>query len=147
MRFVLTAVAALGLATPAAAEFEHVQAEGSVAEVLKRLKIDVVEAGATVFAEVDHGAGAESVGTPIGDNVLLIFGNPQLGTPVLLDDPMAGLVLPLKLLVYADDDGQTWIAYETVDSMFDDLDVDGDATYVETMEGVLQRFVSSAAEE
>ncbi len=112
---------------------------------MKRLETSVVTAGATVFAKVDHGAGAESVGSPVGASQLLIFGNPQLGTPAIADDPLAGLVLPLKVLVYADDEGRTWIAYEEVEGMFDGLSIDDDAEYVENIETVLGGFVEAAS--
>ncbi len=140
-------VAAVAGATSAFADIEQVPAEGNVDEVMKRLETSVVTAGAMVFAKVDHGAGAESVGSPVGASQLLIFGNPQLGTQAIVDDPLAGLVLPLKVLVYADGDGQTWIAYEEVDDMFDDLSIDDDAEYVQNIETVLHGFVESASGE
>lgn len=145
-RLVVTMLAAC-LAGDVSADIVQVQAEGNVDEVMERLEVDVSEAGATIFAKVDHGAGAESVGMPIGDSQLLIFGNPKLGTPAIADDPLAGLVLPLKVLVFDDRNGQTWIAYEEVDDMFDDLDVDDDAQYVETIETVLRQFVEGVRSE
>ena len=63
----------------------------------------------------------------------------------MLDDPLAGLVLPMKMLVYEDDQGQTWIAYEEVDDMFDGLGIDDDAEYVETMEAVMENFLNEVA--
>lgn len=146
-RHLVTALLATLWTAPAAADIETVAAEGTVDQVMKRLETAVVTAGATVFARVDHGAGAESVGTPIGASQLLIFGSPNLGTPAIIDDPLAGLVLPLKVLVYADGDGQTLIAYEEVEDMFDDLVIDDDAEYVETMERVLGGFIETAASE
>lgn len=139
-------LSALG-AAPAHADLVQVPAEGDVVSVMNRLETSVATAGATIFAKVDHGAGAESVGTPIGASQLLIFGNPQLGTPAIADDPLAGLVLPLKVLIYADGDGQTWIAWQEVDDMFDELDVDEDADYVETIENVLSNFIEEARED
>jgi uncharacterized protein (DUF302 family) len=146
MQRLIMSCAAL-LAAPALADIEQVPAEGSVETVMNRLESTVVTAGATVFAKVDHGAGAESIGSPISASQLLIFGNPKLGTPAISDDPLAGLVLPLKVLVYEDGDGQTWIAYEEVDEMFDDLAIDDDAEYVETIGSVLDGFIEAAAEE
>ena len=75
---------------------------------------------------------------------LLIFGNPQLGTPVMQEDMLAGLALPMKMLVYAED-GQTFVAYEEVEEMFDDLDVDDDLEVLEKMEGALKTFADAAA--
>lgn len=147
LRLPVPLAAAVLAAGPAAADITRVEAEGSAEVVMQRLESAVATAGATVFAKVDHGAGAESVGTPIGASQLLIFGNPKLGTPVLADDPLAGVVLPLRVLVYEDGDGQTWIAHEEVEAMFDGLDVDGDAEYMGTIETALGRFVEGAASE
>jgi uncharacterized protein (DUF302 family) len=147
LRHLIAALSMVVGAAQAAADIEQVEAEGTVDDVMKRLESAVVTAGATVFARVDHGAGADSVGTPIGASQLLIFGSPNLGTPAIVDDPLAGLVLPLKVLVYADGEGQTRIAYEEVETMFDNLFIDDDAEYVETMERVLGGFIETAASE
>ena len=53
---------------------------------------------------------------------LLIFGNPALGTPAMQADPLAGLFLPLRVLVYRDGAGQVWLAYEDPADMLGDLD-------------------------
>ncbi|WP_158305850.1 DUF302 domain-containing protein [Parvularcula bermudensis] len=54
----------------------------------------------TVFAVIDHQAGAQSVDMELGANSLVIFGNPALGTPLLQSEPLVGAELPLKALVY-----------------------------------------------
>ena len=123
-RTILAGLAATAFAAPAMAETETMQATGTVAEVMDRLEAAVTEAGATVFARVDHGAGAEQVGMTLADSQLLIFGNPQLGTPVMQEDPLAGLYLPLKILAYDDGSGQVFVAYEEPEETFDDLAVD-----------------------
>ncbi|PHP28979.1 camphor resistance protein CrcB [Limimaricola cinnabarinus] len=129
------------------ADIETMQATGTVAEAMDRLEAAVTEAGATVFARVDHGGGAEQAGMTLADSELLIFGNPQLGTPVMQEDPLAGLYLPLKILAYDDGSGQVHIAYEEVEETFDDLDVDDDLDAIEKMENALEKFARAAAGE
>ncbi len=141
----LAASAATAIAAPASADIEKIQAEGSVAEVIDRLEAAVTEAGATVFARVDHGGGAEQAGMELADSQLLIFGNPQLGTPVMQQDALAGLFLPLKILAYKDESGQVWVAYEEVEDTFDELGVDDDLEALEKMEGALRKFSEAAA--
>jgi len=146
MRTFLTGAAlALAAGPLAAAELETRQAQGSVAEVADRLEAAVRGAGAEVFARVDHGAGAASVDMQLPDSQLLIFGNPQLGTPVMQEDIRAGLVLPLKMLVYADGDGGTRIAWREVEETVDDFDVDDDLDVLEKMEAALEKFADTAA--
>lgn len=142
-RLICTAAMALGLATPALADIETVAAKGSVPEVMDRLESAVEDEGATVFARVDHAKGAASVDLPLEDSQLLIFGNPQLGTLPQQQDARAGLFLPLRVLVYSED-GETKIAWQEPEEMFDDLDIDDDAEFMVRMTQALQKFVDTA---
>ena len=71
--------------------------------------------GMTVFARVDHAAGAAAVGLPLRPTELLIFGNAKGGTPLMQDVQTVGIDLPLKFLVFEDAAGKTWIAYNDPD--------------------------------
>ncbi len=64
-----------------------------------------------VFARVDHAAGAQSIGKTLRPTELLIFGNPQGGTPFMECAQSVGIDLPLKMLVWQDAGGQTWVGY------------------------------------
>ncbi|MEJ6398396.1 DUF302 domain-containing protein [Yoonia sp. 208BN28-4] len=132
-----------GLAGPAAAEMIEKTSPKSVAETMDALEAAVTEAGATVFARVDHAAGAASVDMELDDAQLLIFGNPRLGTLAMQADMLAGLQLPLRVLVY-DSNAGTIVAYESVDQMFDGLDVPLDAEFVENMRGALRALTGKA---
>lgn len=124
----------------------RVQAAGDVAATMAALEAAVEGAGATVFAKVDHGAGAEGAGLELGASQLLIFGNPQLGTPAMQANPLAGLYLPLKVLVYEDAGGQVWLAYEEPEEMLEELDgIDDDAEYIAKMTGALAKLTKAAA--
>lgn len=134
------------LASPAlAADVTRVAATGSVAEVMDRLEAAVTGAGATVFARVDHGAGAASIGMALAPAQVLIFGNPALGTPVMQADPLAGLYLPLKVLAYEDAEGAVWLAYEPPAETFEDLAVPKDAAALAKMTGALGKLTAAAA--
>ena len=67
--------------------------------------------GLTVFARIDHAAGAAAVGLPLRATEVLIFGNAKGGTPLMQADQAIGIDLPLKALVYADAAGKVWLAY------------------------------------
>lgn len=79
------------------------------AATLASVKKAVADNGFTLLAEIDHAAGAKKVDLPLGPSTLLIFGNPAGGTPLMLADPAIGIDLPLRVLVYEDPDGKTWI--------------------------------------
>jgi uncharacterized protein (DUF302 family) len=80
-------------------------------ETLDRLENLVKEKGLTVFARVDHAAGAAKVGKTLRPTELLIFGNPQGGTPLMECAQTAGVDLPLKAMAWQDAKGQSWLGY------------------------------------
>jgi uncharacterized protein (DUF302 family) len=83
-----------------------------VARTVERLTALIARRGMTIFATIDQRAAAESVGQELRETVLIIFGSPAAGTPVMDFAPLSGLDLPLKLLVW-NDDGQTRVSYLT----------------------------------
>jgi len=80
-------------------------------ETMQRLEAEVHAKGLTVFAHVDHAAGAATVGLPLRPTDLLIFGNAKGGTPLMQSVQSIGIDLPLKALVWQDADGVTWVSY------------------------------------
>jgi uncharacterized protein (DUF302 family) len=80
-------------------------------ETSNRLVAEVAVQGMTIFARVDHAAGAAEVGMTLGPTELLIFGNAKAGTPLMQEQQSTGIDLPLKALVYQDTSGKTWLAY------------------------------------
>ena len=147
----LMAAAAIALAgAPALASDDDlimVQSSGDVASTMDRLEAAVTGAGANVMARVDHAAGAASVDMDLAPTEVLIFGNPKIGTQAMQDDPRAGLFLPMKVLVYEDADGRTWLAYQDPEEMFDDLEIDDEAEYIGMMTGALDKLTARAAGE
>ncbi len=81
-----------------------------VAVTTDKLVAAVEGAGATLFARVDHAAGATSIGAELAPMTMVMFGNPKLGTPILQSAPRAGLDLPIRVLIW-DDNGTTKIGY------------------------------------
>jgi uncharacterized protein (DUF302 family) len=80
-------------------------------ETMKRLEAEVKAKGLTVFAHVDHAAGAAAVGLALRPTDLLIFGNAKGGTPLMQSAQTIGIDLPLKALVWQDESGTTWLSY------------------------------------
>jgi len=82
----------------------------SVADTTTRMTDILAAKGVKLFTVIDQSAEARQVGLQLRDTTLVIFGNPQAGTPVMAASPMAALDLPLKVLVW-DDGGQTKVSY------------------------------------
>jgi uncharacterized protein (DUF302 family) len=96
-------VAADGLITvPSPHDFET---------TLGRLLAALAEKSITVFARVDHAAGAKDVGLRLRPTTLVVFGNPIAGTPLMEAAQVAGIDLPLKALVWQDADGTVQLSY------------------------------------
>jgi uncharacterized protein (DUF302 family) len=89
-----------------------VQSNFGAKETMDRLEAEVKAKGLTVFARVDHAAGAAAVGMQLRPTELLIFGNARGGTPLMQASQVAGIDLPLKALVYEDASGTVWLAYD-----------------------------------
>src|ERR1700751_2832351 len=80
-------------------------------DTMDRLEAAVKAKGLTVFAHVDHAAGAAAAGLPLRPTDLLIFGNAKGGTPLMQSAQRIGIDLPLKMLVWQDAAGATWLSY------------------------------------
>jgi uncharacterized protein (DUF302 family) len=85
----------------------------SVAETAGKIEEILRSKGVKLFAVVDHSAEAASVGMAMKPTILLIFGNPKAGTPLMLRAPSTALDLPLKLLVWEDAEARVWISYNS----------------------------------
>ena len=85
---------------------------GSVTDTVALLTETMSNHGMTVFAVIDQRAAARSVGMDLRETVLIVFGNPAAGTPIMDAEPLAALDLPLKVVVW-DDNGRTVVSYLT----------------------------------
>jgi len=80
-------------------------------ETMSRLEAEIRAKGMTVFAHIDHAAGATAAGLPLRPTDLLIFGAAKGGTPLMQAVQTIGIDLPLKALVWQDDAGATFLSY------------------------------------
>jgi uncharacterized protein (DUF302 family) len=79
-----------------------------------RLIATIEKAGMNVFARVDHAAGAREVGMEMPPTVVLLYGNPKGGTPIMLASPLAALDLPLRVLVREDNEGHALVSFHPI---------------------------------
>jgi len=80
-------------------------------DTMNRFEENAKQRGLIVFARIDHAAGAAKIGKTLRPTEVLIFGNPQGGTPFLECAQSVGIDLPLKALVWEDAQGQVWLGY------------------------------------
>ena len=115
MRFLPLACTAMVLTTSISAHaadgLRTLASPYSAADTMRRLEETVEARGLHVFARIDHAAGAATVGRELRPTEVLIFGNPQGGTPFMECAQTVGIDLPLKALVWEDAAGQVWLGY------------------------------------
>ncbi len=96
-----------------------VESRYSVAETIDRLADVAVAAGLLIFARIDHAQGASDAGLVLRPTTLLIFGHPTGGTPLMQENQVVGIDLPVKALAWEDEDGRVWLTYNDATWMAD----------------------------
>ena len=86
---------------------------GSVDLTVDKIKTLLEAKGVTLFAVIDHSGEAKKVGMTMRPTKLVIFGSPKAGTPLMLAAPSIAIDLPLKILVWEDNKGKTWVSYNS----------------------------------
>ena len=99
-------------------------------------------AGMTVFARVDHAAGARTAGLQLPDEVLLLVGAPKVGTALMQAAPQAGLDLPLHILIW-DDAGTTRITWRDPHVLATEHRLEGLADVLDAMDAGLRKIVGA----
>ncbi len=85
---------------------------GSVAESVARLQAAIKANGLTLFATIDHTRNAANANLKLRPTVLIVFGNPKVGTQLMNASPTLGISLPMKILIYQADDNTVWVVHE-----------------------------------
>lgn len=96
------------LASVASADAEdltQIDSDFSFGTTVERLEVAITEAGLNIAAKINHGSAAEANGLELGPTILLVFGNPNVGTPLMQQERQIAYDLPLKILVWQDEQG------------------------------------------
>jgi len=101
----------MGASTLAESGVVCIPSSSTVAETVARLEALLEERGFMFFARIDFSGDAGRAGLAMRAERMLVFGNPRAGTPLMQAEPLAGLDLPLKALVFEDAGGKAWIAW------------------------------------
>ena len=115
------------------------------AETIETLKEAIVKAGNTIFACIDQTAAAQGAGLTLRPTMLIVFGNPRGGTPLMDAFPLVALDLPLKLLVWEDSLGVN-VAYVPMSDIAARYGVTGMDARIEAMDRAVDSLISSVAE-
>jgi len=89
----------------------RIESQHSTPITVQRLEALLNNAGVRIFTRIDFSADAKAAGMEMHPEILLLFGNPKAGTPLMIEQPSVGIDLPLKALLWEDADGRSWLAY------------------------------------
>ena len=142
----LITLALMLIAIPALAGGDMVTKKSAhpVSVTLDRLTNIVSEKGFTVFARIDHAAGASKVGQQLRPTQLLIFGNPKVGTALMSSQQSAALDLPIRVAAWEDPSGQVWLAYTAPAALAARHGIGDREPVVAKMTGALGKFTDAA---
>ncbi len=99
------------------ADLVTLTASHGVTETVERFTSLLSQQGIELFARIDHAAAARAVGLSLRPTVVLIFGNPRAGTPLMQSRQTLGLDLPLRVLIWEDEAAKVWLTYRRVASL------------------------------
>jgi uncharacterized protein (DUF302 family) len=83
----------------------------SVKETIDRLQEFLKEHGATIYARIDQQQEVKNTGQNLSPLEFILFGNPKAGGPIMAENPLAALDLPLKVIAWEDAEKKVWLAY------------------------------------
>lgn len=122
----------------------NIKSDHSVKETADRLEKIVQQKGMTLFDRIDHAAGAHKVGKALRPTELIIFGNPQVGTPLMQCGQSMGIDLPQKALIWEDEGGQVWFSYNEPGYLAQRHNTKGCLEVIQKVQDVLANFSSAA---
>lgn len=123
-----------------------IESDASVADSVARVKEVIEEKEALgLMAEIDHAANAETVDRDLPPTTVLVFGNPDLGTPLMQAGRSLAIDLPQKLLVMEEDDGTVTVTYNDPAYLANRHDIEGEDDRLETVSDALSSLAAVAA--
>ncbi len=118
----------------------------SVEETANRLETILEERHLTLFSRIDHARNAASVGKELRPTELFIFGNPAVGTPLMLCNQLVAIDLPQKILIWEADDAQVWLAYNDPDYLMARHDLANCEVVIDRIGQVLEAIALGATQ-
>ncbi|MEM7600270.1 MAG: DUF302 domain-containing protein [Verrucomicrobiota bacterium] len=119
-------------------------------ETVERFEAAARASGIKIFPRFDHAAAAGEYNLPLLPLVVISFGNPKYGTKFMADAPLAGIDFPPKALVYEDDSGKVWLAYNSAkylyEVIFERHGLDYSADEIETYAELLEELTNEAVQ-
>lgn len=113
-------------------------------ETVRRLKGALEARSIPVFATFDHAQNAEEVGLDLRPTTVVVFGAPQVGTALMQANQRVSIELPLRLSVWEDEAGRTWLAFPRMSALAARYGLD-DLPAIPKMQALLESLAAEAA--
>ena len=147
MRTLIASLLVLLVSLPAFAEDDglvKMQSPHSVTVTGDNLEKALINKGMALFARIDHSKGAENAGLSLAPTEQFIFGNPKIGTPLMHCQHTVAIDLPQNMLIWEDEAGQAWIAYNNPEYVKQRHNVQGCDEVFAKVAGALANFAKAA---
>ena len=117
----------------------------SVKETLDRLAAELDKRGMKVALRIDHAAAAKAAGMDMPPTEVVMFGNPKLGTPLMLSAPAIAIDLPMRMVAWQDKAGKVWIGYTAPDMLKQRYGIKDREEQFKSMTGALDGLAKAAS--
>lgn len=121
-----------------------VKSSHSVKDTTDRLVKTLETKGMTVFNRINHAEGAKKAGSTLPPTELVIFGNPKVGTPLMVCSRSVAIDLPQKALIWEDAQGEVWLYYNNPTYLAERHDITGCQEVLKKVAGALKNFAAAA---
>jgi uncharacterized protein (DUF302 family) len=121
-----------------------VKSSHDVKATADRLENTLRQKGMTVFIRINHAEGAQKVGKKLRPTELVVFGNPNVGTPLMQCRQSTAIDLPQKALIWEDQEGTVWFSYNDPNYLVERHGITGCAEVIKKIENALSNFAKAA---
>ena len=83
----------------------------SVKETIDRIQHFLQAQGVTIYARIDQQSEVTNAGLHLSPLEFILFGKPKAGGPLMIENPLSALDLPLKIIAWEDQQHKVWLAY------------------------------------
>lgn len=122
----------------------NISSAHSVGQTADRLVSALQAKGMTIFARINHAAGAARVGHDLRPTEIIVFGNPKVGSPLMSCQQTVAIDLPQKALIWEDENGRVWLSYNDPQYLRQRHGVEGCDAVLQKVQGALAKFAQAA---
>lgn len=121
-----------------------VEGQFSVDEMVSRLELELEKRKVSLFAKFDHAQNAKEVGLELRPTTVLVFGSPKVGTNLMKEDQSISLELPLRISIWEDELGSTWLAFPHIKNLVEEYNI-SDNSIAYSMQKLLEDIAYKVA--